>query len=334
MPHGSAANCSWRSGRIPDRFIAFLAFFVFIAHLVPTEFALAQTGPPRFGRSYGMFGERVLGEPIRPPQPRFSQGIERTPDGIFQGIRPPGSGGYPRSEAARQAREFRYREWLTPEGNWSTFTPGAAEVAVPNAWVSPPTAWQERAVPSAPSEGVAPAPAESPVTPGPEAPGESGPAPVIQEAESMGGTPPAGAAGPTESAAGGREMTPELPPPSRWVNSTRAPRANEKSFVQPPGRVSRLLSQVGWREEIQQFKRDIERGRVLGGQAWESILSERVTRALGAKSVGGVRVRVEGGRAILDGRVTSSEAAQLAGRIVLLEPGIWEVVNRLEVTPP
>lgn len=287
----------------------------------------AQTITPRFGRSYGMFGERVLGQPIRPPQPRFSQGIERTPDGTFQGVRPPGSAGYPRSEATRQAREFRYREWLTPEGNW-----------VSPSWEAPPSTQSENLWLPGPrwQEGLAmpPSPEVAPVLP-PEA--SSGNTLEAASSGAVSGESATGEAqlnGSVPSVPGPGEAPPELPAPSRWVNSVRAPRTGGTTLPEVAGRETRLLTQTNWRQEIQRFLQDVERRRVFAGEAWESHLATRVSHALGSASAGSIRVRVEGGRAFLQGKVTSREAAQLAARILLLEPGVWEVVNQLEVTSP
>jgi hypothetical protein len=276
---------------------------------------------PRYGRTYGMFGERILGQPIRPPQPRFSQGIERSRDGMFQGIRPPGSVVYPRSEAAREAREFRSREWLTPEGNWSWPRESPA-----TQWVEPYPATQAPLPPAGAAEvsgessaGETPA-ASAAVESQTASPGES----PSSEAE----TAPAG-----ERPAVPVQGEASLPPPSRWVNSTQAPRRTA-STATSQSRSRQLVPAENWREVIRSYLRESAEARLWGAGLWEKHLAERLNRALEDRVVGPLRVTVQQGVATLEGKVRGTETPGLAARILMLEPGIFAVDNRLEVLSP
>ncbi len=280
---------------------------------------------PRYGRTYGMFGERVLGQPIRPPQPRFSQSIERTPDGVFQGIRPPGSGAYSRSETAREAREFRYREWLTPEGNFFRSTPelpsGEGVVALPNSIFPTP-----QPTPFPPGEGM---------TPEVFGTGEGAENQTTSEASAvMDGIPEGG----TGEAQPGLSVAPwemnqgtDLPPPTRWINSTRAPSQREGAFLDNATRSRRSLLPTDWREELRHYQELSDRRRVLAGPAWEAYLAERLSRILGPHQLAPIRVLIRGETAFLEGKISSQAPVDLAVRVLLLEPGIWQVVSRLEV---
>ena len=281
----------------------------------------------RFGRSYGMFGERILGQPIRPPQPRFSQGIERSPDGTFQGIRPPGSITYPRTEALREARQFRAREWLTPQGNWGAGQEPTIRSSVPE---FPPVIPESTATNTPESQlPVEFLPTEAPPS------GEALPGEGVRSTEV---SPEVGAeigeARPAEGVAGSPSpLESSLPAPSRWVNSTRPPRKglSQEELI---SRSNRLIPAENWREAIQSFVEERARGWHISGRAWENVLAERIIRALPNEIVGPIRVTVRGGVAILEGTVRTEEAKSLASRMLLLEPGIWQVDNRLVVVGP
>jgi len=280
---------------------------------------------PRFGRSYGIFGERILGQPIRPPQPRFSQGIERSPDGTFQGIRPPGSAGYPRSEATREAREFRAREWLTPSGNWDLGERTSAGPAMPEVLPPPPqplgtNSPENQGLQEAAPEGLAP-PAEL----SPEAPAAATPGMSEGEVGSA-------SAGPTEGASL-PNIPLEAPVPSRWVNSTRAS-GKQTSGQELSSRAKQLVPAENWREAIKGYLDEKARAWPISGKIWEEIVAQRIIRALPSEVVGPLRVSVREGIAVVEGKVRSEEAKSIAGRILLLEPGIWQVDNRLVVASP
>ncbi len=281
----------------------------------------------RFGRSYGMFGERILGQPIRPPQPRFSQGIERSPDGTFQGIRPPGSVGYPRAEALREARQFRAREWLTPQGNW-----GLGQE--PTTWSSVP-----EVLPLIPESTGANTPeSQLPMEPLPSETPSLGEAVSGEGVRSTEVSPEAGLETGEAGLAEGVPGTPSspessLPEPSRWVNSTRPPRKG-MSQEELISRSNRLIRAENWREAIQSFLEEKTRSWHISGRAWENVLAERIIRALPNEIVRPVRVSVQGGIAVVEGTVRTEEAKSLVGSMLLLEPGIWQVDNRLVVGGP
>jgi hypothetical protein len=281
----------------------------------------------RFGRSYGMFGERILGQPIRPPQPRFSQGIERSPDGTFQGIRPPGSVSYPRAEAFREARQFRAREWLTPRGNWGLGQEPTTRWSVPEFVPAlPESTGANTAENQLPMESL---PSDTP--PSGEAVSGEGVQPTDVSLEAGWET---GEAGLAEGVSGATPSSePSLPAPSRWVNSTRAPR-KEMSQEELISRSNRLIPAEKWRDAIQSFLEETARSWHISGRVWENVLAQRIVRALPNEIVSPVRVTVREGVAILEGTVRTEEAKSLAGRMLQLEPGIWQVDNRLVVAGP
>lgn len=269
-----------------------------------------------------MFGERTFGQPIRPPQPRFSQGIERSPDGVFQGIRPPGTADFPRSQATREAREFRYQEWLIPEGE--RFRP------LPDT-LSPEMSATPWSMPPAPPE-LSPTPS-SEIQRGEQAFEEvtGQPAGVGESSEIV---PPAGVEAPGAGPGIPADVPNPLPAPTRWLNSTRAPTRDHALPADTLRSHRRSVTHTNWREEVKSYLQQTERSRVVTGPAWVALLEERVSRAIGPAAVEPIRLSIQGGTATVEGKVTSQEAADLVVRLLLLEPGIWEVVSRLEVVRP
>ncbi|GEM_PF-3215919 len=174
----------------------------------------------RWGTVRGMFGERTFGQPISPRPSTFSEAIERGPSGNFLWLNPPGDG-YPRSRAAREARQTRAAEWLSPApqpgGVGREGIPGPMLLeTMPQMepiWSEiPPSEFPESNMPTSVGETGG---AEVPGGTGPMAPGQGGAAisqeaagPLATGAASTTSGIPTGAAGAASSAEGTAGVVP------------------------------------------------------------------------------------------------------------------------------
>ncbi len=270
--------------------------------------ALAQTN--------GLFGPRVLGSPIRPGASQFDDSLQRGPSGAFLGTgRPAGQNMFttPWRQPSEAPVYLPFAYGMLPNGQLAAIPPN---LILPNGTVVPAATPPESAAaaetigqpetPPAP-EGAAgyappgqpaslPLPTAAPPSSGGVTPNNSQPPPVAP-------SPP----GVTVTASGATRVAVDYTAMLGWSPEAAAP---------IPGAVF----PVGARLD----------------SVYLPVLSERLTqiaRDHGMQVSGPIRVSLVNGTAILHGAVGTAHDRALIANMVLLEPGINQISNRLTVAP-
>ncbi len=239
--------------------------------------AYAQLGPGKI-QSRGMFGNRALGETVRPRPRTFAGFSMRSWEGSFLG-------------RGAEVPSRMFKSYRSPQER--------------SPLPAPARLWAEELRPPVVVE-VVEATVGQPVEPEPAGlePRELGPEQPDIWFRSPPGSSDAGAAADGVPAG----QIGDLPPPVMT-----GPR-----FVRP------LSTQyvVGFTREG------------TGPIRPRADLSMRITRSLAHRVRSPISVSLEDGTAILRGKVAKSHDRTLAGLLILMEPGIWKVDNRLTTESP
>jgi len=302
--------------------------------------AQAQAGRyERFNRSGTMFGPRRFGQPFRPRERQFTDSLERSSSGAFMGIRRP-TGNPGARGALDEARRTRSTQWLL---NPPASPPEAGRRESPPVLTAPgaPEQGSEMALPF--QEGVA-----EPLQPAETLQGPQFPATELPQAGQTEAVPetipaeiPTGSQVPetlgqpfvsgeelpgTGRAAIGAGQPAILPgEPSPALGTGPGGFASSESSLPP---VTRWSSSFSPRRQSTRIAI-----RLLDDDQLSQVLSARINRMLGEAVRRPIRVHLAGGKAVVEGAVTSEDRRAVVNNLLLIEPGIWEVENRLEVEP-
>lgn len=189
----------------------------------------------------------------------------------------------------------------TPVGNQAAEPSAVLQQTTPTDWLEPPEAAAGLQFP----EGLTPNEALGPTAGGeatgiPVVPGEAIPA---GEA-AMGAGQVDGFSWGVPSAFANGLSTNNLPPITRWTSSLKSRRESLHAT-----------------------------SRILGNEQLAERLAARINRALDEAVDQPIRVRIEDGKAIAEGSVAGEDRRAVITNLLLFEPGISEVDNRVTVQP-
>jgi hypothetical protein len=266
------------------------------------------------GQTNGMFGPRNLGSPIKPGVSQFDDSLQRGPSGDFLSTgRPAGQNMFttPWQQPSEAPVYLPFAYGMLPNGQLAAIppnmiTPGGAVLPI-----APPPETAAEAAATAQPEGPLPPegpagygvpvpPAAMPVAPpsgGGSAPNNVSPPPPA--APSAGGKP--------ASAGGATPVAVDYTSLLGWTAESAAP---------APGGVSPAGTQLE--------------------TAYLPDLSQRLTQTArdhGMQLYAPIRVSLASGTAIVRGMVGTAHDRLLIANMVLLEPGIDQVNNRMIVAP-
>ena len=278
--------------------------------------ALAQTS--------GMFGPRVVGSTIRPGVSQFDDGLQRAPSGAFLGTgRPAGQNMFvtPWRQPSEAPVYLPFAYGMLPNGQLA---------AIPPNLIVPATGAVGPAL-TPPDSAVAPDMIGQPGAPSmmgqPEALPSEGPAGYAPPGEPA--SMPSPAAAPTSSGGLGPNNVPSPVAPSN-PGATVIPRGGVRVAVD----YSALLGLS--RESEGQLPGSLYPAGARFDDGYLPGLSERLTQTArdhGMQVSAPIRVSMLNGTAIVYGTVGTSHDRLLIANMVLLEPGINQLSNRLSVAP-
>jgi hypothetical protein len=281
---------------------------------------VALAGPARdgFAQGYsgrvvqGMFGPRVIGRTLEPPQRQWSGGIKVSEVGAFMGmVRPEGRLMFNLAQQSGPAL-VRFGVPLSPEQTGGTSPLEAVQPGTPQQAPGTELPWDQQMLRSG---GLVPA-NPSPVpggSPSPQA------APPAGGSPTPGGVPPGTATGATSR-------------PAQWMR-TPGPAGTPGETTSPTGATPAAApAAVSPRMALPQLS--MGSGPLPPASDAGATLSALLERSRQIQKRSPISVTVKDYTAILRGRVATEHDRSLAAALLLLEPGIWEVQNELVVESP
>ena len=271
--------------------------------------ALAVAASDAFGQGYsgivvqGMFGPRVIGRTLEPPQRQWSGGIKVSDVGAFMGtVRPEGRLMFNSAQPSGPAL-VRFGVPFSAEQTGGTPALGAVRPGMPQQAPGAELPWDQQMLRSG---GLVPA---SPSL----APG--GP-PSPQAAPPAGGSPAPGV----------------TPRPAQWMR-TPGPAGTPGETTSPTG-ASPAAAPAAVSPRMATPQLSMDSGPLPPASDAGATLTSLLERSRQIQKRSPISVTVRDYTAILRGRVATEHDRSLAAALLLLEPGIWQVQNELVVESP
>jgi hypothetical protein len=268
------------------------------------------------GQTSGMFGPRTLGSPIRPGASQFDDGLQRGPSGTFLGTgRPAGQNMFttPWQQPFEAPVYLPFAYGMLPNGQLAAIPPN---MITPGGAILPVAPPQETAAPfEATGQPEGPLPPE----------GSAGYGVPVPPAA----MPASPAALPSSGTPGSNNVPPPPAAPSTGVTPVSTGGATPLAVD--------YTALLGWNEQSSASAPGVV---IPAGTQLDSVylpdLSDRLTQTArdhGMQVYAPIRVSAASGTAIVRGVVGTAHDRLLIANMVLLEPGIDRINNRLIVAP-